>query len=520
MADGSVTPKKAASISARPKTKSAKRKRYELHTWLGFHLALIMTIVLFTGTVAVISNEIDWLLQHDMRVSPDGERVSWSAMENAAREAAPDDMLTGISAGEGDHFAYRATMMRADGKRYFIHVNQWTGEVTGTTNALTVQRFFRDLHRYLFMPSILGLPIVCSMGFVLALSLYTGLRTAGRLKTVATRLRTDKGVRIMTGDLHKAAGVWSVWFFLVIIVTGVWYLAEFGAGIAGERFEPSRPGMTDERVAELGDAMTLLSADILAEKATAAMPNWTATSILFPIRPNQAVTVLGDNGNFLIRDRANRVFLDPVDGSVIKAQKSSEIGAVAYLNEMADPLHFGFFGGLPTKLIWFVFGVAMTGLSFTGVWLTYRRLKKTLISRAQIATMPVLIAAMFFGSVYLDRYVGRDEPSKLLTAQADVIGPVTLNTVWRKGEKSGDHIIMLDIQHQAGRPLVKSVDVGSGDGARHALRFRTFDATTSLKGAIPQSVFSDTSALTLDIELMGGAKITQTVTAPSDISVP
>jgi uncharacterized iron-regulated membrane protein len=36
---------------------------------------------------------------------------------------------------------------------------------------------------------------------------------------------------------------------------------------------------------------------------------------------------------------------------------------------MADPLHFGSFGDWPVRLLWFLFGAAMTALSFTGVYL-------------------------------------------------------------------------------------------------------------------------------------------------------
>jgi uncharacterized iron-regulated membrane protein len=36
------------------------------------------------------------------------------------------------------------------------------------------------------------------------------------------------------------------------------------------------------------------------------------------------------------------------------------------IGEMADPLHFGYFGGYWTKVPWFLFGLLMTGLSVSG----------------------------------------------------------------------------------------------------------------------------------------------------------
>ena len=175
------------------KQTTPRRRLYKLHTWVGFHLAWVMSLVLLTGTFAVISHEIDWLVHGEMRVTPPSERppIDWAALEAAARDHNPGDTLLTLSRMSGDCFAYRARLINRDGQHYFLHVNQWTGEVTGETSVLTVQRVFRDLHRYLFMPNFIGLPLVTSLAFVLAISLYTGLKTTR--KDLLPELRKESG---------------------------------------------------------------------------------------------------------------------------------------------------------------------------------------------------------------------------------------------------------------------------------------------------------------------------------------
>jgi uncharacterized iron-regulated membrane protein len=58
---------------------------------------------------------------------------------------------------------------------------------------------------------------------------------------------------------------------------------------------------------------------------------------------------------------------------------------------MADPLHFGYFSGLPSKLIWFVFGAGMSALCITRVALYGSRVARTLQRRE--ASAPARVAA-------------------------------------------------------------------------------------------------------------------------------
>jgi uncharacterized iron-regulated membrane protein len=53
------------------------------------------------------------------------------------------------------------------------------------------------------------------------------------------------------------------------------------------------------------------------------------------------------------------------------------------ISEMADPLHFGTFGGWPVRWLWFVSGVLLTTLSVTGVYLYGLRVSDALRSAAR-----------------------------------------------------------------------------------------------------------------------------------------
>lgn len=455
-------------VLTRPK--SHRKKLFNLHIWVGFHLAVIMSVVLSTGTLATLSNEIDWLIFKEMRVTPATEKVSWQAMTDALQAYAPRSSLLGINNSGGDYLPYRAFVKDEYGNTYFIHLNQWTGEVTGHTGRITVQRVLRDLHRYLFMPSVIGLPIVASMAFILLISLYTGLKTSRNWKTLMTRVRIDKGTRVLIGDAHKAAGLWSIWFIILISITGIWYLAELTANVNAFvndnpelKFQPEVPVITDQRVSDMGRIIESPKTNAIILAARSAFPEIkdSITAITYPSNANKPIIVYGTRDNPILRSRANRVFLDPTSLEVIEVQRSENLSWAAWLNEIADPLHFGTWGGLITKTIWFIFGLALTSLSITGVYLTWKRLKNQALSRTQFATLPVLFIALISAYFYwYPIFEISTKPHHEIKFSADLDEQLTIAAfieLNKKNQSKGDIRILIEAQN--GNPNIDSVSL-------------------------------------------------------------
>lgn len=441
------------------RSKGNKRRLYQLHVSFGFHLAALLSLVLVTGTIAVVSDEIDWLFLPQLRSSEGEQKQSWGAMQRAITEYASGHALVRLEAGEGDYLNFRAEMLSLQGKRYYLYIDPYTATVTGTTGTLTVQRFFRDLHRYFFMPGIIGLPIVCSLALVLALMMYTGLATSRPWKKKATRLRWKGDPRISISDGHKVIGIWSSWFLLMMVLTSVWYLTEWGGLISGNRFEPERPGLSKERVHQLENQIIDLDADALVAAAKNAYPNLHVTEIQFARNANSSVIILGHTDDWLVRSRANRVFLDPVSARVIKVQRSTKLGTVAYLNEMADPWHFGSFAGFSSKVIWFSFGIGLSFLSVSGVWLYWKRVRSMALSKHQYYSLSLVALAIVLCFFYVRLHLskpGFSHSKELPVLQQEGLHARLLLETGSGGEFSGK--TLLRISSERGRPNIKDAE--------------------------------------------------------------
>lgn len=365
-----------ATVAATGMSAKGQAKRslwWRVHQWAGLQVSLFLAFILATGTIATLSHEIDWLINPAMRVaSQEGPQASWGALATSAHEVAGDARIEWIYAPSEPWFAVEAIAERPNGDRFRIQIDPWTAEVRGLTSWFNAQRLFRELHRNLMMPTAIGVPIVTLLAFPLLASVVTAFWVykkwwRGFFRVPRRRKDRRNDGRRFTGDLHRFVGLWSLWFVALIGVTGVWYFVEKMGGAAPVPRPPEVLTPAQASGAKL---------DALVTKAHQAFPDLRVTSIGFPKGQPGGVVVMGQAKALLVRERANAVMLDPDREAVVEVVRGEELSLHQRISEAADPLHFGTWGGLATRIAWFLCGLALTGLAVTGVLIYALRLRQ------------------------------------------------------------------------------------------------------------------------------------------------
>lgn len=353
---------------------------FEIHGWVGLNAGLLLFVVCLTGTFATISDEIDQLLDPRHRIvgpAPEAEAYDWTAMVETVEQAFPGGANQGIYAPGASGFtggrrasAVALVAMPAGDTRK-VYLDPYTGELRGHTSFFNVQRFFRTLHRRLF-DGARGILVVTLTSFLLLASAVTGF---GFYRGWLAQLRTlcwEGSQRRRWSDLHKLAGIWGLPFTALIAVTGVLYFAEVAAQRSGgyDGFVPPPLAQVDQTdLADWGPQPELLPASEYVAIAREEYPELDVRSLRMPLAPGQAVYVDGRAGSPLTRDRADRVHLHPFSGAVLGVQRTSDLEPLPWMSDAVDPIHFGYFGGFATQLIWFFLGLLLSGSILSGLYI-------------------------------------------------------------------------------------------------------------------------------------------------------
>jgi uncharacterized iron-regulated membrane protein len=351
-----------------------RRKWFVWHSWTGLTAGLMLFVICWSGTVAVFSYEIDWLLNPTLRTGSTVAEPSWDQVKHGAEATFPESRVLQIAAPFGNGFATEVLLLRPDGRMWRAYADPANGRILGDTSYFNVQRFFRSFHMNLFFISedfdlgYWGFRLVEFFALVLLGSLVTSLVFYRRWWRGFFRLETGRGARIFWSDLHKLAGVWNLWFVAAIALTGLWYFVEeFVPG------SPSAPSLPEE---SRSTAVPPPDLDALIDRAESAMRGFEVSRVWLGEEAAAPVEVYGFDGALLVRDRASKVWLDPSNGELLGIQRTSDLNPLERWIDTADPVHFGSFAGLVSKTLWFVCGLALSALTLTGAYLQVKRQRR------------------------------------------------------------------------------------------------------------------------------------------------
>lgn len=356
-----------------------KAQWFKWHSWLGIFFGLFMFIVFWGGTFATISNELDWIVNPALRVEPSKNPATLAEIYDTVVKKYPHAKIEALQEPLYENFAAQAVIRLQDQEVRRIYIDPYTLKITGNVTYFNLQVYFRQLHQNFFGLFGYGKYLVTFMSLFLLGILISALYLYRKWWLHFFKLKQyNKGSRSFWSSLHKVIGLWSIWFIVVMVLTGSWYLFEQTRSHQIDHIF-SYSDVNDNAVKpipklDINNTKTLAFSQLF-EKVEKIRPNLQIKGIS-PDRGGYFYAE-GQAGHLLVRDRANKIFLDPRDASVIYSQNAGDLSAYWRWSDTSDPLHFGNFYGIISKIIWFVFGIFLSLLSLTGVWLYIKRLQKS-----------------------------------------------------------------------------------------------------------------------------------------------
>ncbi len=361
-------------------TAQTVRTWYRVHKWSSLICTAFLLMACLTGLPLVFHDEIgDYLSPYSEPASVAANAPTANVDQLIAETQAKYPALHPYSVYWDDDaprvFVYMSPSEKPKpGEIRTVIYDLHTGSVLGVPNGkMTFLGFCLRLHEALF----LGLPgelVMATMALSFVISLVSGVLVYGpfmRRLTFGT-YRRDAAPRTRWFDLHNMLGIVTLLWAMVVGATGVMnaistpLFAIWRAQTIPQVLAPYHGKPAPTHVESVSAAV---------KQVSAALPWAELSSVAFPN------SVYGSPRHFTVWTRGkspvtSRLFT-PVLVDVENGQIVSAKGLPWYLRalEVSRPLHFGDYGGMPLKIIWALFDVALIVVLVSGtyLWLSRRR---------------------------------------------------------------------------------------------------------------------------------------------------
>ncbi len=356
------------------------RRWYRLHKWSSLVCTGLLLMSCLTGLPLIFHEEIEHLTEHHIAAAALPVGAPFASLDGIVKEARakyPGQIITSMGWDDDEPRIFIAMsptpVPRPDTERtlaFDAHTGHFLEEPKPVHGLLY---FLVRLHIDLFA-GLKGGVILGTMALTFVLALVTGVLVYGpfmRRLEFGTIRRTDT-IRLRWFDLHNLIGIVTVSWALVVGVTGFMSTLSmplFDLWRAQEMPQLLIPYKGKPAIQRLG------SVDGTVAVVHQALPAMQITGVVFP-NPKFSTPrhyLVWTKGNTpLTSELFTPVLVDAETGKLIQAH-----GLPWYLRalEVSRPLHFGDYGGVPLKVVWALFDVALITVLLSGVYLWLSRRK-------------------------------------------------------------------------------------------------------------------------------------------------
>lgn len=339
---------------------------------------LVLLLVFISGLPLVFKAEIEHVLGYATAVTENRAELAIDDLVKAAEQRRTDKVVQFVvwdDSKQGTVIMSMAdTATEPPHHNISVFVSPYDGRIL--TDESEPLAFFSELHTQLLMGKggafFLGIiAISLLMSLVSGVMIYAPF--AGRRSF--TSVRSDKSKKAKWLDVHNVLGVIVFAWMLVVGGTGLinsWgeYLVSFWQADQVAEMTRDYQGMPVPDKSRYGSVQQALD---VAQAPYPAMKPW------FIAMPR---SLMSDAYHYTIYLRGSTPqtaqLIRPVlvDAETETITNSREMPWYMKVLMLSQPLHFGDYGGLVLKLIWFLFTLISTVVLFTGLYLWWDRRKQ------------------------------------------------------------------------------------------------------------------------------------------------